>query len=332
MEFKDYYATLGVPKSATDVEIKRAYRKLARQFHPDVNPGDKKAEARFKDINEANEVLADPDKRRKYDELGANWREYEQAERAGQAAPGGWPPYGAGRGGGATYRTMTPEEMEQAFGGDNPFSDFFQTFFGGAAFGGPSGGRTGRSARPAKGHDLEHAIDLTLEEAYTGATRRLVSTRDSQERSVDVRIPAGVKDGARVRAAGEGAPAPRGGRAGDLYLTVRLLPHSRFERKGQDLHTRVDVPATTAVLGGEVNVPLLSGTSVRLKVPPLTNNGRVFRLRGHGMPAVGRPDEKGDLYATVAIQIPARLSDEARTHWEALRGLDADATGSKDGS
>jgi DnaJ-class molecular chaperone len=318
MEFKDYYAALGVPKTATDAEIKRAYRKLARQLHPDVNPGDKTAEARFKEINEANEVLGDPEKRRKYDELGANWRNQEYAGAAGQGAPESWPPFG---GGGARYRTMTPEEMEEAFGGESPFSDFFQTFFGGAGVGGASTGRGGRASRPARGRDVEHPLDLTLEEAFSGTTRRLVSTRDGQERAVDVRIPAGVKDGARVRAAGEGAPAARGGSAGDLYLTVRILPHPRFERKGQDLHTRVEVPVTTAVLGGEVVVPLLSGTSVRLKVPALTGNGRVFRLRGHGMPAVGRPDDRGDLYATVAIKTPASVSDEERGHWEALRAL-----------
>jgi curved DNA-binding protein len=322
MEFKDYYTTLGVSKTATVAEIKKAYRKLARQFHPDLNPGDKKAEARFKEINEANEVLADPDKRRKYDELGANWRAYEHAEAPGAGGvPPGWAgPYGQG-GGGARYRTMTPEEMQEAFGTDDPFSDFFHTFFGGAGgFGG--GARTGRATRPSRGQDLEQPLDLTLEEAFSGATRRLVSTRDGQERSVDVKIPAGVKDGARVRAAGEGAPAGRGGKAGDLYLTVRLLPHRTFERRGQDLYVKVDVPVTTAVLGGEVSVATLGGAPLRLKVPPLTASGRVFRLRGHGMPSVGRPKERGDLYATITIQIPATLSEDERAHYEALKTLE----------
>jgi len=149
-----------------------------------------------------------------------------------------------------------------------------------------------------------------------------VSTRGGQERNVEVRIPAGIKDGARVRAAGEGGPASRGGRTGDLYLTVHLLPHAVFERRGQDLHLKVEVPVTTAVLGGEASVPTLSGTSLRLKVPALTANGRVFRLRGHGMPKVGQPTERGDLYASVSVQIPAALSDEARTHYEALKVLE----------
>lgn len=324
MEFKDYYTTLGVSKTASDADIKRAYRKLARQFHPDLNPGDKKAEARFKEINEANEVLGDPEKRRKYDELGANWRQYEQAGPAGGGVPPGWSggsPFGGA--GGGQYRTMTPDEMQDAFGGDGSFSDFFQQFFGGGGFSAGTGARGGaRQARPTRGQDVEQEVDLTLEEAFTGATRRLVSTRDGQERSVEVRIPAGVKDGARVRAAGEGGPAGRGGRSGDLYLIVRLLPHNVFERRGQDLYLKVDVPVTTAVLGGEASVPTLSGTPLRLKIPELTANGRTFRLRGHGMPSVGKPAERGDLYASVTVQVPNALSDEARAHYEALKALE----------
>ena len=329
MEFKDYYQTLGVGKTATDKEIKQAYRKLARKFHPDVNPGDKTAEARFKEINEAYEVLGDADKRRKYDELGANWRMYEQAQ--GQGFQGG-SPFGFGGGAqdawtinmggqGGGYRTMTPEEMQELFGTDDPFSDFFHTFFGGGSFGGAdqAAGRRARATRPRRGHDLESAIDLTLEEAFAGTTRRLLMSRDGKERTVDVRIPAGIKDGARVRAAGEGATGASGGPSGDLFLTVRIRPHPRFERRGQDLHTRVPVPVTTAVLGGEVNVPTLTGSTLRLKIPELTANNRVFRLRGHGMPAVGKPDERGDLYATVDVQLPSSLSEDERRHYEALR-------------
>jgi curved DNA-binding protein len=323
MDFKDYYASLGVPKTATDAEIKRAYRKLARKHHPDLNPGDKTAEAKFKEINEANEVLSDPDKRRKYDELGANWRMYEQAQRDGGGQPGGpgWSAHFGGQPGGATYRTMTPEEMQELFGTDDPFSDFFHTFFGGSGFGGAAPGQAGRArqTRPRRGHDLESTVDLSLEEAFTGTTRRLVMERDGKERTVDVRIPAGVKDGARVRVAGEGAPGATGGGAGDLYLTVRLRPHAKFERRGQDLYTRVPVPVTTAVLGGEVSVPTLIGSTLRLKVPELTANGRVFRLRGHGMPTVGKPDERGDLYATIDVQLPSSLSPEERRHYEALK-------------
>jgi DnaJ-class molecular chaperone len=316
MEFKDYYKTLGVPKTATEADIKRAYRKLARQYHPDLNPGDTSAEMRFKDVNEAHEVLGDPEKRRKYDELGANWRAYEQAP---PGAAGGWSaPVGGTPGAG--YRTMTPEEMQDLFGGQDPFSDFFHTFFGGMG-GTRTAGRAGRASRGGRGMDVEQAIDLTLEEAMTGASRRLVTPRDGTERSVEVRIPAGVKDGARVRAAGEGGAAPRGGQAGDLYLIVRLLPHPRFERRGQDLHVTIDVPVTIAVLGGEVDVPTVAGSPVRLKVPALTDSGRVFRLRGHGMPGVGKPAERGDLYARVAVRIPTHLSADEQRHYEALRDL-----------
>jgi DnaJ-class molecular chaperone len=327
MEFKDYYQTLGVPKSASDKELKQAYRKLARKHHPDVNPGDKSAEARFKEINEAYEVLGDPDKRRKYDELGANWRMYEQAQQQGQGFPGG-APFGGGAwninmGGPGGYRTMTEEEMHDLFGNEDPFSDFFRTFFGGGGGGGREGGRTrqGRAPRSQKGRDIEHEVELTLEEAYHGATRRISIKQGGHARSVDVRIPVGVKEGSRVRAAGEGESGGNGGAAGDLYLRVRLKPHPVFERKGNDLHAKVAVPVTTAVLGGEAQVPTITG-SVRLKIPETTQNGQVFRLKGHGMPAVGKPDDRGDLYATVEIQLPRSLSKEQRQHYEALGKLE----------
>ncbi len=328
MDFKDYYQTLAVAKTASDKELKQAYRKLARKHHPDVNPGDKSAESRFKEINEAYEVLGDPEKRRKYDELGANWRQYEQAQQQGQGFPGG-SPFGGGAapGGGAWninmggpgggYRTMSEEEMKDLFGNEDPFSDFFQTFFGGG--GARERGRTrqGRTPRSHKGRDIEHEVELTLEEAYHGATRRVSIKQGGHARSVDVRIPVGVKDGSRVRAAGEGEAGGSGGASGDLYLRVRLKPHAVFERQGNDLHTRLAVVVTTAVLGGEANVPTITG-SVRLKIPETTQTAQVFRLKGHGMPSIGKPDERGDLYATVEIQLPRSLTKDQRTHWEAL--------------
>jgi DnaJ-class molecular chaperone len=332
MEFKDYYQTLGVPKAATEKEIKQAYRKLARKLHPDLNPGDKTAESKFKEINEANEVLGDPDKRRKYDELGANWRMYEQAQQHGQGAgspfgfggqEGAWTINMGGPGGG--YRTMTEEEMQDLFGNEDPFSDFFKTFFGGGGAregaGRARGARAPRAPRTQKGRDIEHGVELTLEEAYHGATRRVSIKEGGHARSVDVRIPVGVRDGSRVRAAGEGASSANGGASGDLYLRVQVKPHAIFERKGDDLHARVAVPVTTAVLGGEAQVPTVTGT-VRLKIPEGTQNGQVFRLKGHGMPQIGKPDDRGDLYAAVEVQLPRALSKEQRHHYEALQKLD----------
>ena len=322
MDFKDYYATLGVAKTATDKEIEQAYRKLARKHHPDVNPGDKSAEARFKEINEAYEVLGDPEKRPKYDELGANWRAYEQAQRTGGPNPfeqGAWTVnMGGGQGG---FRTMSEEEMQEIFGTDNPFSDFFNTFFGG--LGGEAASRrakTGRG-RARKGRDLEHEIDLTLEEADQGVTRRLSMKQGGHTRTVDVRVPAGVGDGSRVRVSGEGERGESGATSGDLYLRVHLLPHPVFERKGRDLYTKVTVPLTVAVLGGEVSVPALGGRTLRLKVPPTTQNSQVFRLRGQGLALSGKSGQRGDLYATLEVQLPREISAEERTHYEALAQL-----------
>jgi DnaJ-class molecular chaperone len=334
LEFKDYYATLGVSKTASEKELKAAYRKLARKYHPDVNPTDKAAEAKFKDVNEAYEVLGDPEKRKKYDELGANWRYYEQAQQAGAAGSpnpfAGGTPFGGGFSGGAWnvnvggpggYRTVTPEEMEDMFGGDSPFSDFFRTFFGGEFADGRGQRRTHDPAtrhRPAQGRDLEHEIELSLEEAFSGTTRRLTIAQDGTTRTVDVRIPAGVRTGSRVRAARGGESGSRGGTAGDLFLQVKVRPHPSYEVRGQDLYTKVSLPLTTAVLGGEAEVQTLTGP-VRLKVPELTQQGQVFRLKGHGMPAVGKPKDRGDLYATADIVLPKRLSREQRKLFEELK-------------
>jgi len=338
MDFKDYYSTLGVAKTANAKEIKQAYRKLARKHHPDVNPGDKAAESKFKEINEAYEVLGDSDKRKKYDELGANWRAYEQAGAAGgqgfdPSQFGGWNvQYGGGGPGGqgapgGGFRTMTEDEMREMFGDQNPFSDFFQTFFGGSVggHGEETGRRSGRAraARgPRKGRDLEQEIELPLEDTYSGTMRRFSIKHDGHARTVDVRIPAGVGEGSRVRVAGEGEQGSNGGQSGDLYLRIRQTPHSRFERKGRDLYTRVQIPLTTAVLGGEAEVPTLSGKSLRLKIPPTTQMGQTFRLKGHGMPVTGKPDEHGDLYATVDVQLPRELTPDQRKHFEELQKLE----------
>jgi DnaJ-class molecular chaperone len=218
---------------------------------------------------------------------------------------------------------MTPEEMRDLFGDEDPFSDFFHAFFSG---GEPQmrgrGGRAGtRSSRARQGRDVEHPIDLSLEDAYRGTMRRLSLKHDGHARTVDVRIPAGVGEGSRVRVSGEGEQGAGGAKSGDLYLRVHVAPDSRFERKGQDLHAKVRVPVTTAVLGGEAEVPNLGGKPLRLRIPPGTQNGQVFRLRGKGMPLVGKADEFGDLYATVEAELPRQLTPEERAHYEALARL-----------
>ena len=335
MEFKDYYQTLGVGKTATPEELKKSFRKLARKCHPDVNPGDESAEQRFKEINEAYEVLGNPETRRKYDELGTNWKQYEQAQAAGPNPSGrGWPFGGGGPSGGvhwnvnsggagSGFRTMSEDDVRNMFG-DDPFSDFFQTFFGG---GGPSGGARPRGGAPARrGRDVEHALELTLEQAFTGVTERLALTAGGHARTVEVRIPAGVSDRSRVRVAGEGEPGTGGSRAGDLFLRVRLAPHPVFERKGHDLYTRASIPFTTAVLGGEVELPAISGSTLRLKVPETTQPGQVFRLKGKGMPALRPRGARGDMYATAHVRLPDTLTAETRAHFEALAALDGKTT------
>lgn len=295
MEFKDYYQVLGVPRDATAADIKRAYRKLARRHHPDVNTGDAAAEQRFKAVNEAHEVLGDPTTRSRYDELGANWRHYEHQQQAPGAGPFAGGPFG--------------------FGGPQAFSDFFETFFGGAA----AGGRPARDGVRSGG--VEHAIELSLEQAFRGTTRRLPIRGGGSGRPVDVRIPAGVTDGALVRVAGEGP----GGGAGELLLRVRIRPHPRFTLRDRDLLVETALPVTTAVLGGDVEVATLDGRTVRLRIPRATQPGQVFRLKDRGMPGSGRPAAPGDLLVTVRVVVPRHLSAAARAHYEALADLERQA-------
>lgn len=326
MEFKDYYSTLGVTKAASDKEIKQAFRKLARKYHPDVNPGDKAAESRFKEINEAHEVLSDPDKRKKYDELGANWRQYENVPGGG--APGGAPfggqwSWGGGPGSGG-FRTMTEDEVSEMFGGEggSPFSDFFNTFFGGAE---PTARRARASRgkpRAHRGRDVEHEFELDLESAAQGSVQRLSLRHDGEARTVEVRIPAGVIDGSRVRVAGEGRRGTGGGPSGDLFLRIRLKPHSRFETSGRDLTMRLSVPLTTAVLGGEAEVVTISGKTLRLKVPPGSQPGQKMRLRGHGLPGLGDKGEAGDLFVVLDVALPRTLTDDERRLFEQLATIE----------
>ncbi len=245
----------------------------------------------------------------------------EQAQQAGQS-PVGQSPWTTGGGEPGSFRSINADELRDMFGGEHPFSDFFQAFFGGGGTA-ERRGRSPRAARARTGQDVEEAIDLSLEEAMKGAMRRLAVKHEGHTRTVDVRIPAGVGDGSRVRVPGEGVPGAAGGRAGDLYLRVRLIPDPRFERKGRDLYTLVAVPVTTAVLGGEAEVPTVGDRPLRLKIPPTTQNGQVFRLKGHGMPAVDKSAERGDLYATVNVALPKQLTPEERGHYEELAKLDS---------
>jgi curved DNA-binding protein len=342
VEFKDYYATLGLKKGASDKEIRAAYRKLARELHPDLNPNNKAAEQRFKEVNEAYEVLSDPEKRKKYDQLGANWRSYEQWQRAGggrAGAPFDWADLfggatGPGRtrshagAGPGTYRRVTAEEIfggGVGGGGGSPFSDFFETFFGGVGRGGQTtsaGPRSGSSTRA--GRDVEQPVDITLEEAFNGTSRvvQVTDDRSGRSRRLEVKIPAGVVEGSRIRVAGQGGPGVLGGPSGDLYLVVHMTPSATFAREGDDLRVKVPAKLTTAVLGGEVEVPTPKGGKLALKIPAGTQDGRVFRLRGQGMPRLDRPTERGDLFAEVHVQLPEHLTDRQRQLFEELAKLD----------
>jgi curved DNA-binding protein len=310
MDYKDYYKVLGVDKKASQAEIKKAYRKLAQQYHPDRNPNNKAAQEKFKEINEANEVLGDADKRQKYDQLGAN---YQQWQRAGGAGSGfDWSRYaGQGTPGGTRVEFSDLSDLFGENGGD--FSEFFQTIFGG-----PGGGARARGTpRPRRGRDMEQPVTITLEEAYNGGKR--VISRDG--RRIEASIPPGVQDGSRVRLRGEGAPGAGGAAAGDLYLVVTVSPDPRFERQGDDVIVELAVDLYALVLGGEVRVPTPKGKEIILTIPPETPAGKQFRLSGQGMPNVTAPDHKGDLYVRVKPALPQHLTEPERELFRELAAL-----------
>jgi curved DNA-binding protein len=312
MEYRDYYKVLGVDKNANEKDIKRAFRRLARQHHPDVNPDDPQAEERFKEVNEAYEVLSDPEKRQKYDQLGADWQRWQQ--RGGQPGDFDWGQWTSGApGGGVHVRYGTPEDLQDLFGGGSPFSDFFSQIFGGMP-GNPSAGGFQYQVRPQRGQDYEQPVEITLQEAYHGTSRML--EKDGQR--LEVKIPAGAKTGTKVRMTGQGGAGGAGGQAGDLYLRVTVQPDPRFERKGDDLHATIAVDLYTLVLGGELKVPTITGNVV-LTVPPETQNGRTFRLRGKGMPRLRHKDQHGDLYAKVEVRLPRRLTQRQKELFEELQ-------------
>ena len=313
MEYKDYYKILGVDKKASEKDIKRAFRRLAREHHPDVNPGDARAEERFKEINEAHEVLSDPEKRRKYDQLGADWHRWQQ--RGGGPGDFDWGRWTSG-GPGVHVRYGAPEDLQDLFGSDSPFSDFFSQIFGGMGAR-PGAGGYQRQIRPQRGQNFEQPVEITLLEAYNGTTRIL--QKDDQR--LEVKIPAGAKTGTRVRMSGHGGQGVGGAQAGDLFLRVRVVPDPRFERKESDLHATIPVDLYTMVLGGEVRVPTMT-REVVLTIPAGTQSGRTFRLRGKGMPRLRQPDQHGDIYAKVEVRLPTRLTPEQQELFEQLRDLD----------
>jgi len=302
MDYKDYYKILGVSKKASQDEIKKAYRKLAVKYHPDKNQNDKKAEERFKEISEAYEVLKDPEKRKRYDELGANWKHYQHQGAGG--FNGG--PFG-GRGG---TRVEFEGDLGDMFGGGG-FSDFFNSFFGGFAGGGAGhsqfrggGGSPFGGAYAAKGQDLQAEMSISLEEAYEGVTK-ILNVNGNQLR---LKIKPGIRDGQTLRLKGKGGPGP-GGAAGDLYLKVNIHKHTSFERKGDDLYVDLPVDLYTAVLGGKANVQTLKG-AVNVNIAKGTENGKTLRLKGLGMPKYENNKVSGNLYAKVNVRIPKNLSEE----------------------
>ena len=343
MDYKDYYNILGVKRDASADEIKKAFRKLARKYHPDINPGDDAAENKFKEINEAYEVLSDADKRNKYDQFGADWNRYQQAGNTGGFD---WGQYASQAGGAYGSPGFNPGGFGGAEGG---FSDFFETLFGtmgGRRTSGYAQGATGRSSRVQKGQDYEQAIDISLEEAYNGTQRQMrlevpqvcstcngtgvqsnnlcptcggTGVNGQQQRTLTVKIPAGIDNGGKVRVSGEGGPGISGGPRGDLYLVVNILPHPRYEREGQTLRYRAPIDLWTMMLGGTAKIGLLSGKTLTLQVPANTQNGKTFVIRGQGMPKPGNPDQRGDLYIIADAQIPTDLTPRERELVQELR-------------
>lgn len=320
MDYKDYYKVLGVTKESTNDEVKKAFRKLARKYHPDVNPGDKKAEEKFKEINEAYEVLSDSEKRKKYDTLGPNWQEQFGPQFSRRTYTN-------------AYRT-SPMDFDSGSG----FSDFFEALFGRAGATSGMGGMRGQeNLRKRVGDNIEQPVEVTLQEAYMGASRTFniqstevcpvcrgtgeVGNRScancggqgmlTNTKRIQVKIPAGVENGSKIRVAGEGQPGMGGGPRGDLYLVISVKADPQYERKGDDLYADIEVDLFTAILGGEVPVPLPDGRKLVLTIPSETQNGRVFRLSGKGMPHL-RGAGNGTLFARLKVVLPMQLTGEEK--------------------
>lgn len=297
MAFVDYYKVLGIDKSASAEDIKKAYRKLARKYHPDMNPNDESAKKKFQEINEANEVLTDPEKRKKYDQYGENWKHGDAYDQARQQQYGGGNPFGGGYGGGYSGNYDSGE-----------FSDFFEQMFGNRR----GGGRQTRY----QGEDLNASLQLTLEEAYNSQQR----TFTVNGKNIRVTIPAGVEDGQKIRLKGQGAPGVNGGPNGDLYIQLDITPHAVYERKGNDLYKTQDVDLYTAVLGGETVIETLSG-KVKMKIAPGTQNNSKLRLKGKGFPIYKKEGQFGDLFITLNVLTPQNLTDEEKALFQKLADL-----------
>ncbi|WP_293914455.1 MULTISPECIES: J domain-containing protein [unclassified Sphingobacterium] len=302
MAFVDYYNILGLDKSASQDDIKKAYRKLARKYHPDLNPNDETAKQKFQEINEANEVLTDPEKRKKYDQYGENWKhgeEYEKAQQQYRRSSGAGNPFA----GGASDSNAYSGNFD-----DSQFSDFFEQMFGSR--------RGGGRQSTFKGQDFNAELHLTLQQAYT--THQQTFTVNGQ--NIRITIHAGVEDGQKIKLKGHGSEGINGGPKGDLYITFTVDKDQRFRREGNDLYTNLDIDLYTAILGGEATLDTFGG-KVKLKIKPETQNGAKMRLKGKGFPVYRKEDQFGDLYVTINVQIPTQLSEEEKALFKQLAEL-----------
>ena len=293
MEYKDYYKILGVEKNATKEEIKKVFRRLAKKYHPDKNPGDKASEEKFKEVTEANEVLSDPEKRKKYDQLGSNWKQYQNA---GPEANYGYRNYQQGGQGDGAHISGNFDEL---FGNVGGFSDFFESFFGGNP-------NQSRKSRPRKGNDHEASLSISLEEAHSGTEKEFILGG----KKIRLKITPGIEHGKRLRLKHQGSPGVAGGEKGDLYINIKIDDHAQFVRKGNDLYFNLDVDLYTAVLGGKKNLTTLDGKTINVNIPLGTDSGSTLRIKGMGMHFSGDTNLRGDLFVNVNIKIPKHLSSK----------------------
>ncbi len=292
MEFIDYYKTLGVSKKATESDIKTAYRKLARKYHPDLNPNNKEAEKKFKEINEANEVLSDPEKRKKYDEFGKDWKHADEFKKARQQQP--------------AYNKANQQQGYSQFSGD--FSDFFESMFGG---GGRRGGQT-----KFRGQDLNAELQLNLKDVYTSQKHTLTING----KNIRLSFPAGIENGQVIKISGYGAPGVNGGPNGDLFITFSINNNTKFKREGKNLYTTADLDLYTALLGGDIMIDTFDG-KVKLKVAPGTQSGTKVKLKGKGFPVYKKENQFGDLYVTYQVELPTNLSEKEKELFTELKKL-----------